>query len=468
MMTQYTGLDAASGSATSGRYTFSYGCKGSMNSSDFNKLFLDVTAKLNKLAEAPTFKDLVMKFTYQILKSRDVPRQECCYNLAGGDYVYNTVGLAKFSVNGHSLKEVVAEGQDTSKKSTFASYYSSYKRLDASIKEHINFYLHIAAKENKAPCPIGFPMFPSWPLNEDFAKYHLLFFKPHNGEDAESELKGGHTTYVDALLEFMYTKHYPKLFLQDIIKAKNSYKYHKSEEQAFASNADNHASPSDNRNNDVYDALANESDANGYDGEGGWNDADLRENNFTDFPAPNLDYDWSLKRKENAEAFLTSYTKAYYKEANNATDTGFMLQEPDKYKPENAKGFAQQFIIGSFLVLWKHWLAYFDQHSGQSNVDNPQPAPPSLFMYVQGNPGTGKSFVIGTVRNVVISISQSMSRCLTCAPTGCAASLINGKTVTRAAKMPTGKKLKSRVDSKLPSTVEQVKVFVSLCQSFGC
>ena len=55
-------------------------------------------------------------------------------------------------------------------------------------------------------------------------------------------------------------------------------------------------------------------------------------------------------------------------------------------------------------------------------IDKQIPLPPaSLRAYVQGNPGTGKTFVAVT-------------------PTGCSADLIHGETVYRAAKVPAGNK----------------------------
>ena len=67
--------------------------------------------------------------------------------------------------------------------------------------------------------------------------------------------------------------------------------------------------------------------------------------------------------------------------------------------------------------------------------------PDSHCAFVQGGPGTGKSFCINTNRNVTRQVFSSMRRDLATAPTGCAAQLINGVTGTRAFKMPVGKAL---------------------------
>ena len=75
--------------------------------------------------------------------------------------------------------------------------------------------------------------------------------------------------------------------------------------------------------------------------------------------------------------------------------------------------------------------------------------PPSIYVKVQGKPGTGKTFVTKTLQNITRNIFQSNDRDGGSAPTGCAASLFGGKTHHRAFSMPTGKKL-----NKMPSNID--------------
>ena len=87
----------------------------------------------------------------------------------------------------------------------------------------------------------------------------------------------------------------------------------------------------------------------------------------------------------------------------------------------------------------KQWLEYEETIAcGETVPDNK--LPPSYRVYVQGNPGSGKSFVIHTIRNIVRNLTKSMEHDLATAPTGCAASLFRGQTAPRALKYKCGKK----------------------------
>jgi hypothetical protein len=66
--------------------------------------------------------------------------------------------------------------------------------------------------------------------------------------------------------------------------------------------------------------------------------------------------------------------------------------------------------------------------------------PPCLRAYIQGNPGTGKTFMILTMRNMIRQLYDSSKQDRAVTPTGCSADLIHGETVYRAAKVPAGNK----------------------------
>ena len=58
---------------------------------------------------------------------------------------------------------------------------------------------------------------------------------------------------------------------------------------------------------------------------------------------------------------------------------------------------------------------------------------------IQGLPGTGKSFIANTIRNIDINLNPMHLSYTCCAPTGCAASLINGTTHHTLFNLPLGK-----------------------------
>eukprot|EP00957_Ditylum_brightwellii_P000496 38230-Ditylum_brightwellii.AAC.1 len=73
------------------------------------------------------------------------------------------------------------------------------------------------------------------------------------------------------------------------------------------------------------------------------------------------------------------------------------------------------------------------------NSPSDVPLPPSSHVKCQGNPGTGKSFVIMTLRNITRKLLKSNLADGVCAPTGCESTLISGMTMHHLFKIPTGK-----------------------------
>ncbi len=70
-------------------------------------------------------------------------------------------------------------------------------------------------------------------------------------------------------------------------------------------------------------------------------------------------------------------------------------------------------------------------------------------IYDKGLPGTGKTFIINTLRNIVKIIYRSNVADAASAPIGCAAALIDGSTHARMMKIPIG-----REAVKAPSSIQ--------------
>eukprot|EP00956_Cyclotella_meneghiniana_P021660 scaffold39661_cov63-Cyclotella_meneghiniana.AAC.20 len=66
------------------------------------------------------------------------------------------------------------------------------------------------------------------------------------------------------------------------------------------------------------------------------------------------------------------------------------------------------------------------------------PLPPMQTIYVEGLPGTGKTFLINTLSNIVKTVTGSNTSYSASAPTGCAASLTNDSTHCRCMSIPVG------------------------------
>ena len=117
------------------------------------------------------------------------------------------------------------------------------------------------------------------------------------------------------------------------------------------------------------------------------------------------------------------------------------LFEPNKHCPENCQGDAQTFLI--YHHLYHHYL--LDQHHKGIVKDRP----PSQLVLVEGKPGTGKTFVTKTLRNITRQLTKLNSSDMASAPTGCAAALIEGSTHCHCLKIPCGRAL-----YKVPSNIK--------------
>ena len=134
---------------------------------------------------------------------------------------------------------------------------------------------------------------------------------------------------------------------------------------------------------------------------------------------------------------MQEYSKQYHIQQNrnviDEVEGALILFDYDIHKPEICKGAAQTFLI--YEHLYYHFL-----HECFNDVNNSTQTqqPPSLMTWVEGKPGTGKSFATKTLRNITRMITQRNSSDLVSAPTGCAAALINATTHNRCSSIPIG------------------------------
>ena len=145
-------------------------------------------------------------------------------------------------------------------------------------------------------------------------------------------------------------------------------------------------------------------------------------------------FDWSIHYQDKYVDSLTNYASLYYEKQQQkiieGDDSELELFNYDKYRPENCKTKAQKFLIYEHLYYHREWFKY------QNGERNGQPK--TLCTNVEGKPGTGKTFVTNTLRNMTRLLHNSNSADLASAPTGAAASLINGKTHSRCSSIPIG------------------------------
>ena len=459
MTSRHSGLDNHTSANTAIRYTLGYSCKGQKNSLEWDKTFGNIVDAFSELKKDATFQNIIHKFGYQVLRSRDVPRDEASYVLSRGDYVYSTTGVVKMSLSSVTIKDLTSNND-----SDLSKFHTMYKRyaVRPSNMEGINFYLYVSAmNQGKAPHFMGYPSKPMWPLTEAFARCQLFLFKPHRCKMDDLKIND---SFVDALLHYLSHPDYPRQIWAEIIKAKHNVKHIEEEGRQYSGGVQTvPCSQSSDRSNEQNAQHASVNNAvgiaAGLDDDNNMADGDFGDSDFSSFPVIDPDRDWSRNYDPDAATWMNRYKAKYYSNAQaRVDDQPFAMDEEGKYRPENAKGHAQTLLIGMFLILYKRWLSYFDAVGSVSGVSTVEP-PPSLHCYVQGNPGTGKSYVIRTLNNCLRMITGAMDRVLNLAPTGCAASLIGGKTTNRGVKMPTGKKLTERVDETLPGKTKEVTEF---------
>ena len=128
-----------------------------------------------------------------------------------------------------------------------------------------------------------------------------------------------------------------------------------------------------------------------------------------------------------------------------------------RYHPSECHNYQQKLLVGCCLFQ----LKVFEEYRQSFCPNNPTPPPDSLFLYVQGNPGAGKTFCQRTMINCIRSIKGSRGYETAVAPTGCAASLLNGGTTYRTFRLPVGKKARQAPSNEgLPNGVDEAKAMV--------
>ena len=165
-------------------------------------------------------------------------------------------------------------------------------------------------------------------------------------------------------------------------------------------------------------------------------DAHWKDSDFDGFDR-GMDKNWSEHYRSDGESFLNEVSTQYYASLLSADYTQPMNilcpKKPPAASIENAKGFAQTFLV----ALTLHALKL--QGEKPSNIVDRMS--PNFNVFAQGNPGSGKTWIQMTLLNVVRSVCQKMDVAQSIAPTGCAASLLSGTTTNRFCKLPTGREL---------------------------
>ena len=424
-------------------YLVGYFCKGAKSSMEWDTTLRSVVENMIKRGKGD--KDLfsvVGSMMNSITKSKSFTRDEASYFLGGGVHKRTSLPVKKIFVGNINLDDIAPQdvdinGQNSEEGKKAASWSNIVKRYKdrSTCDEELNVYkfivLKMFKKEKFAPQFIGFKQVAKWPLEEVYSKWMLAIYKPWRGSIDSLKLDG---SFSKQLVHYMWDRNIPLRITLDIVRRKYSFKYDLSETNIF--NGEFAHTPTDEmeRQNAEHDEAV---ELNLNHAELDWDDddyGDLSESDFDSLYDGGNEKDWSEGYDEKYESWLDEYTTKFYSDLNNALhdDSGVTLYMEDVYRPENCRGKAQKLIVGTHLLQHKKWMEYY-------NSPSDVPLPPSLHVKCQGKPGTGKSFIIMTLRNITRKMLKSNFADGVCAPTGCASSLISGMTMYRLFKIPTAK-----------------------------
>ena len=297
----------------------------------------------------------------------------------------------------------------------------------------------------------------------------------HPWRESPDELKDADGTFATALSKYMYdVKAFPQEIAVMILQRKVQWE---AAEPApdLESPAGQSTPSSQHQNSQNAAAIAVAEGVGGPDDLEHDFEGDLSQSELDSLPDPPPDYDWSANRKPGAESWLNQYKEACYQARTQRTIQGTEepldlfteSNQPQLYQPRNARGHKQKLVIGAVLLQCLRWREWQEQRA----EIGPDPLPPdSIFLHTQGNPGAGKTFCGKTMLNVVRSVFNTKRMDKAVAPTGCAASLLNGETSARGIKLPVGKKSKEQPsDAHLPTKTDDLgALHITMGSLFMC
>lgn len=466
------GLEHHNGAHIVLQYVTGYCCKGDMNSEEWETSMRSLTEKYCEIEgnEEKTVKSLIAKHMSEISNTMSCPKDEVVYGLAGGLLKRSPGALnLKCSVTAQFVErlgdsnqgtdgDAVNEGgvqpepnvEEEDNSFTWENISKKYKERPHE-DHHLNVYKWVSTgwRKNKTVIPqfFGYNSNASWPMKEDFSKWNLTLFKPWT--TSVEELKGEFETFRESLEDYMWNfDEFPGSIRAEILRSKRKeFGVDTSVTGLMGLDADLTPTTGNRTNQDNEEAA---DQADGYDDNNVPNDEmeEIDDETFRtiDTRIPN-GHDWSENFDDTIATKLIEFTKQFYEqqmtEFNENEPVNFFNEE--LHRPENAKTSGQKFLIYHQLY-WQYQMWLYKR--GEIHT-----LPQMQTVYLEGLPGTGKTFVINTIRNIVKSITKSNHADAAVAPTGCAASLIEGSTMARFFSLPVGKKA-----TKAPSNIETTNV----------
>ena len=492
------------------RYATGYCCKGSKASLEWSKTLQQIASayvnndplvspssvtfgrgrsvSLPRAAHAGSgMGSVVTTFMRSLGRARDVPKDEACFSLSGGSMTGTTLEVRHCSVSSIAASDVVrtataaADPPESATSSSFTitnlkTRYRGRDKDDPALSE-LTMYEYAATKLLKTrvvPMFYGFNDNPSWPLDENYSQITLMLHKKWDND--VTELKAADGTYATTLEEYMFDDRFPQRIAVQIMQKKMKWVHKQDANSSLADTGAVDSTPTSQREDDLNSdaaAAAVMHDPNII-GEHS-NEEEISDDFLDTLPPPPDGYDWSAGRSEGAEVWLHNYKQEFYRRRTAGIVAGsaepLVLFNPDVYRPENAKGHSQRLLVFGLIYQIKTWLAFLSAVATSTAAAGGIASllvPAALWFYVQGNPGSGKTYTQRTMLNVVHRAFHCMESAKAIAPTGTAASLLLAETSFRLLKYPIGAKSLLAPDCTLNESLVNVQShIISICELFA-
>ena len=212
--------------------------------------------------------------------------------MAGGHYTISSSFVRGCSVSSIDLSELSSEKQDSGdssnsfKLSSLKKSYTDYVRKKPVYEQHLNLYKYTAKKFNCVPNFYGYQNIPCWPMDEDFAKRTLFLYIPHDSTSL-LPVDGSYAKRLEAELNH---PQFPASLLARLLRLKNKYSIKVDDEVAIPVEGGDNVSPTVNRENTEYDAVAEVADGIADDTITIEQDMDFGD---VDFPPPDPSIKWN-------------------------------------------------------------------------------------------------------------------------------------------------------------------------------
>ena len=387
-------------------YITKYAAKGEPRSNALKEAF---NAIVKTVTDSASYERSLKKMVMKTLGQRDFSAQETMHHLLSLKLVSSTFKVCPVSLTGfRRVRRTLVTEDDKITCESLLDHYANRTKFVKDQEEILTMNFDQFAtnfkicnkkllKQDTNVIPKFFPQFSSNPNSDKYAmycKYQLIRYKPwlNNIEDAWNNLPETDATFVQQWTNFMSTE-----YAQANVKGWDEQM--EVIQQQIVHEYENPDSPSESENNHI-------------DGQEQWMQLARFHQNTAHHASTETVNEWSQDR--------SNYTRQQMKEMPD----WIVQQKKNIVLPEHQ----QNFDTSTFTPMQTKAYDIVNNHFLE-NVENREP----LTLIINGEAGTGKSFLINAIRNLL------QHQCCVTATTGKAAYSINGVTIHSLLRLPVSK-----------------------------